>query len=130
MKEIVKHKISQVEVAANDLEGAYIAADVVDMSTGEVIVDANSELTPVMIGKLLEAGMDSFEVFFPERDEVGNGSHGHHQERCDQDPQRCADRDLPQAASLAIRPRSIPPASFSRACSSTRASTTFPAWAA
>jgi DNA-directed RNA polymerase subunit beta len=31
-----------VEVAANDLEGAYIAADVVDMSTGEVLIDANT----------------------------------------------------------------------------------------
>src|SRR6266567_2082080 len=71
MKEIVKAKLTQVEIAPNDLEGAYVAADVVDMSTGEVIVDANVELTTVMISKLLEAGMESFEVFFPERDEVG-----------------------------------------------------------
>ncbi len=44
-KEIQKAKIAQAEIAANDLEGAYIAADVVDMSTGEVLIDANSELT-------------------------------------------------------------------------------------
>src|ERR1700730_3525456 len=71
MKEIQKAKITQVEVAPNDLEGAFIAADVVDMSTGEVMVDANTELTTTMIAKLIEAGMDSFEIFFPERDEVG-----------------------------------------------------------
>src|SRR5438874_2555587 len=71
MKEIQKAKITQVEVAPNDLEGAFIAADVVDMSTGEVMVDANTELTTTMVGKLLEAGIDSFEVYFPERDEVG-----------------------------------------------------------
>jgi DNA-directed RNA polymerase subunit beta len=71
MKEIIKNKIAQVEVAANDLEGAFIAADVVDMSTGEVMVDANQELTPTIIAKLMEAGIDTFEVFFPERDEVG-----------------------------------------------------------
>src|SRR5438105_12725661 len=71
MKEIQKTKITQVEVAPNDLEGAFIAADVVDMSTGEVMVDANTELTTTMVGKLLEAGIDSFEVYFPERDEVG-----------------------------------------------------------
>src|SRR5437867_2024491 len=71
MKEIVKAKLTQVEVAPNDLEGAFVAADVVDMSTGEVIVDANTELTTIMISKLMEAGMDSFEVYFPERDEVG-----------------------------------------------------------
>ncbi|HWF09498.1 MAG TPA: DNA-directed RNA polymerase subunit beta [Bryobacteraceae bacterium] len=71
MKEIVKSKLQNVEVAPNDLEGAFIAADVVDMSTGEVMIDANQELTPTVIGKLIEAGIDSFEVFFPERDEVG-----------------------------------------------------------
>src|SRR5215475_10790831 len=71
-KEIQKAKISQVEVAVNDLEGAYVVADVVDMSTGEVLIDANSELTPVQLGKLLEAGIDSFEIFFPERDDVGS----------------------------------------------------------
>src|SRR5579863_2803419 len=71
MREIVKNKIANVEVAVNDLEGAFIAADVVDMSTGEVMIDANQELTTTVIGKLLEAGIDSFEVFFPERDEVG-----------------------------------------------------------
>jgi DNA-directed RNA polymerase subunit beta len=71
MREIIKNKITQVEVAANDLEGAFIAADVVDMSTGEVMIDANQELTPTVIGKLIEAGIPNFEVFFPERDECG-----------------------------------------------------------
>jgi DNA-directed RNA polymerase subunit beta len=71
MREIIKNKIGQVEVAANDLEGAFIAADVVDMSTGEVMIDANQELTPTVIGKLIEAGIPNFEVFFPERDECG-----------------------------------------------------------
>src|SRR6202451_1654278 len=71
MREIIKNKIAHVEVASNDLEGAFIAADVVDMSTGEVMIDANQELTPTIIGKLIEAGIDTFEVFFPERDEVG-----------------------------------------------------------
>jgi DNA-directed RNA polymerase subunit beta len=71
MKEILKAKIDQVEVAPNDLEGAFMAADVVDMETGEVLVDANSELTTTILGKLTNSGIESFEVFFPERDEVG-----------------------------------------------------------
>ncbi|HET9318295.1 MAG TPA: DNA-directed RNA polymerase subunit beta, partial [Bryobacteraceae bacterium] len=71
MKEIQKARIQQVEVAPNDLEGAFIAADVVDMSTGEVMIDANQELTTTNIAKLIEAGIDSFEIFFPERDDVG-----------------------------------------------------------
>jgi DNA-directed RNA polymerase subunit beta len=71
MREIHKAKIGQVEVAANDLEGAYVAADVVDMSTGEVMIDANAELTTTTINKMIEAGIEDFEVFFPERDDVG-----------------------------------------------------------
>jgi len=71
MKEIQKAKIQQVEVAPNDLEGAFVAADVVDMSTGEVLIDANNELTTTVLNRLIEAGIPEFEIFFPERDEVG-----------------------------------------------------------
>ena len=70
-KELQKHKIGQVEVAPNDIEGAYVVADVVDMSTGEVLIDANSELTTTALSRLLESGIEEVEVFFPERDEVG-----------------------------------------------------------
>ena len=47
-KEIQKAKIEQVEVAPNDLEGAYVAADVIDMDTGEVLIEANHEMTPTI----------------------------------------------------------------------------------
>ncbi len=69
---LTKSKVEKVEVAPNDLEGAYVAADVVDMSTGEILVEANQELTSSIIGKLMEAGIEAVEIFFPERDEVGN----------------------------------------------------------
>jgi DNA-directed RNA polymerase subunit beta len=71
-REIQKARLEQVEVAANDLEGAYAAADVIDMETGEVLIEANHELTPTVIGRLMEARIPNFEVFFPELDEVGN----------------------------------------------------------
>jgi DNA-directed RNA polymerase subunit beta len=71
-KEIQKNRIEQVEVAPNDLEGAYVAADVIDMETGEILVEANHELTPTTIGRLIESKIPNFEVFFPELDEVGN----------------------------------------------------------
>jgi DNA-directed RNA polymerase subunit beta len=67
---ILKAKIEQVEVDRTDLQGAFIAADVIDMSTGEVLVEANHELTT--IEKLMDNGITSFEVFFPERDDAGN----------------------------------------------------------
>ncbi len=71
-RELQKQKIEQVEVASNDLESAYVAADVIDMATGEVLIEANHELTSTVIGKLADAGIENFEVFFPERDEAGN----------------------------------------------------------
>ncbi len=67
---ILKSKIEQVEVDRTDLQGAFIAADVIDMSTGEVLVEANHELTNV--DKLMDNGINTFEVFFPERDDAGN----------------------------------------------------------
>jgi DNA-directed RNA polymerase subunit beta len=67
---ILKAKIEQVEIDRADLQGAFIAADVIDMSTGEVLVEANQELTN--IDKVLDNGITAFEVFFPERDDVGN----------------------------------------------------------
>src|SRR6185436_6559122 len=71
-KEILKAKVEQVQVEANDLEGAYVAADVIDMDTGEVLIEANHELTPTVIGKVMDAGIKNFEIFFPDLDEVGN----------------------------------------------------------
>src|ERR1700726_4702446 len=71
-KEIQKSKVDHVEVAPNDLEGAYVAADVIDTDTGEVLIEANHELTPTMVAKLMEAKIPSFEIFFPELDDVGN----------------------------------------------------------
>ena len=59
-------------ILSNDLEGGYVAADVIDMETGEVLVEANHEITPTIIGKLIEAKITTFDVFFPERDDVGN----------------------------------------------------------
>jgi DNA-directed RNA polymerase subunit beta len=69
-EKILEKKIEQVEIDRTDLQSAYIAADVIDMSTGEILVEANHELTA--IEKLQAAEIPSFEVFFPERDDAGN----------------------------------------------------------
>ncbi len=71
LKEIQKARIEQVEVAANDLEGAFVAADVIDMSTGEVLLESNHDLTTTGIGKLFDSEIDTVEIFFPERDDAG-----------------------------------------------------------
>jgi DNA-directed RNA polymerase subunit beta len=71
-KELQKARVEQVEVAANDLEGAYVASDVIDMETGEVLIEANHELTPTIVGRLIEAKIANFDMFFPELDDAGN----------------------------------------------------------
>jgi DNA-directed RNA polymerase subunit beta len=71
MKEIQKHRISEIEADLTDLEGAFVAADVIDTNTGEVLLEANSELTADKLSKIMEAGVAEVHVFFPERDDVG-----------------------------------------------------------
>src|SRR6201991_5099484 len=70
-RELAKNKVDQVEVAVNDLEGAYFAADVIDMDTGEVLADANQEASTVALQRVMEAGIKNIEIFFPERDDAG-----------------------------------------------------------
>ena len=72
LKALRAHKISQVEIEAAELDGAVTAADVVDTTTGEILVEANTELTGDRLHRITESGVTSIEVFFPERDDVGN----------------------------------------------------------
>ena len=67
-----KARIDHVEVTTAEIEGAWVAADVIDMETGEVLAEANQELTSSTLAKVMEAGIKKVEVFFPDRDEVGN----------------------------------------------------------
>src|SRR5438067_3958837 len=72
LKEIHKAKITEIEADITDLEGAFTAADVVDTNTGEVLLEANSEITADKLSKILDAGVPEIHVFFPDRDDVGN----------------------------------------------------------
>ena len=71
LKEVQKARLTHVEIAPHDLEGAYSAADIVDTSTGEVLLEANNELTSSSLNSILDSGITELRVFFPERDEVG-----------------------------------------------------------
>src|SRR6185437_12397751 len=71
LKEIQKAKISEIEVDVSDLEGGWVASDVVDTTTGEILLEANSELTADKLSKILESAVVELNVFFPERDDVG-----------------------------------------------------------
>src|SRR5690242_17122673 len=71
LKEIQKAKVSEIEIDVTDLEGAWVAGDVVDTTTGEVLLEANSEVTADKVSKILDSGVVEMSVFFPERDDVG-----------------------------------------------------------
>src|SRR6476620_1985052 len=66
-----KAGVDAIEVADEALEGAFAAGDIVDPSTGEVILEANEELTPRVVSMAQEKNIDRIEVCFRERDEVG-----------------------------------------------------------
>jgi len=66
-----KANIGEVEIDPAQFEGAYAVADIVNTETGEVILEANNEITPAKLQEIAESGVISFAVFFPERDDVG-----------------------------------------------------------
>jgi DNA-directed RNA polymerase subunit beta len=72
LKAIRAAGIEKIEIENAELDGAMTAADVVDLNTGEVIVEANVELTADRLHKVMASGATTIEVFFPERDDVGN----------------------------------------------------------
>ncbi len=72
MKELRKLGIERVEVSAADFESAIALDDVVNTETGEVIIEANSELTSAKLQQIIEEGVETFSVFFPENDAIGN----------------------------------------------------------
>jgi DNA-directed RNA polymerase subunit beta len=66
-----KAGIEAIKIDESEREGAYAAADIVDPATGEVILEANDEVTHRVISIAQEKNVDRLEIFFPERDEVG-----------------------------------------------------------
>ena len=72
LKNLRASGITSVEVETSEFDGAMTAGDVIDMTTGELMYEANAELTADKLHKIIQSGVTSFQVFFPERDDVGN----------------------------------------------------------
>jgi len=68
---IKQAKLERFEVNPEDLEGAFAVADVVDTTSGEVIIETNNELSQSTIRSIMDAGVPEIAVFFPERDDIG-----------------------------------------------------------
>ena len=66
-----KSRVKWVEVSEAEFEGTYAAVDLVDPSTGEVILEANEEVTVRVVAMAQEKQVKEIEIFSPERDEIG-----------------------------------------------------------
>jgi DNA-directed RNA polymerase subunit beta len=71
LEAIRKANIGEVEIESSQLEGAFALSDIVNTESGEVVLEANNEITPAKLQEIVEAGIQTFSVFFPERDDVG-----------------------------------------------------------
>jgi DNA-directed RNA polymerase subunit beta len=71
LESLRKANIGEVEIDLAQFDGAYAVADVVNTETGEVILEANNEITTAKLQEIAESGVRNFAVFFPERDDVG-----------------------------------------------------------
>ncbi|TAN23289.1 MAG: DNA-directed RNA polymerase subunit beta [Acidobacteria bacterium] len=72
LRELAKTKITEFEVDPADLEGAFTVQDIVNRDSGEVVLEANTELKWADLEKYTAAGAAELQVFFPDRDVVGN----------------------------------------------------------
>ncbi len=66
-----KAGVKDIAITDEALEGAFAAADIVDPATGEVLLEANDELSQRVVAMAHEKSVEKIDVFFPERDEVG-----------------------------------------------------------
>src|SRR4030095_15818302 len=73
LEQMRKLEVEEIEITEADLEGAFTVTDIVDPRTGELVLEANELLTPKVLSVVQdpESQVGAFEVFFPERDEIG-----------------------------------------------------------
>ena len=52
-----KAGIKEVEIDSAQLEGAFAVSDIVNTESGEIILEANNEITPAKLQEIVEAGI-------------------------------------------------------------------------
>ena len=68
-----KANIGEVEMESSQFEGAYAVADIVNKESGEVILEANNEITPGEVaGDRRRRHRQLSRCSFPERDDIGS----------------------------------------------------------
>merc|ERR1711964_870679 len=64
IKQLEKAGITELEVPTEYLYGRVLAKDMIDQSTGEVLVECNTELTEEVVTKILDAGVEDIETLY------------------------------------------------------------------
>ena len=64
IRQLEKSRVNELEVPREYLHGRVTAHDIVDEKTGELIVECNTEITPEIVGKLDEAGIQQIETIY------------------------------------------------------------------
>ncbi|HSR53662.1 MAG TPA: DNA-directed RNA polymerase subunit beta [Acidobacteriota bacterium] len=67
-----KAGVEEVEIGIEDLDGAFAVSEIIDEESGEILVESNAEVTGSTVNALLDAGVESLDIFFPEQDEIGS----------------------------------------------------------
>ena len=63
-RKIAQAQIKKMELKRDNLNGAFVATPIVDLNTGEIIADANSEMNPEVFQRTLSAGIRQFDLIF------------------------------------------------------------------
>jgi DNA-directed RNA polymerase subunit beta len=64
VRDLADAKVTKLEIPSEYLIGKVLFSDLVDSKTGEIVAEANTELTAELIEKLSEAGVKKFEVLY------------------------------------------------------------------
>lgn len=71
MEQILKAGINEITVNRNVLDGAVVIEDIVNMKTGEILLEANQPFLQTHLEMLMANSIDEFAVCFPENDPTG-----------------------------------------------------------
>ena len=64
IRDIQKAGLSEISVPRSFVVGKVLARDIVRMDTGELVAEANAEITEDLLNKLTAAGIETFETIF------------------------------------------------------------------
>ena len=64
VKKVKAIDLTEIEVSAQDLDGKILAKPLIDESTGEIIADANTEMSAGILNKAIEAGISEVYMIF------------------------------------------------------------------